>query len=96
MAHAKLLATLATVKLEQLGAYNPETKEFEWKTAPPHTFEVDGVVHVSGEHGDGAIDYYGEFRGGYPWINPQIEEVAKKCGYHIEWFDPGSIAFYKE
>jgi len=38
-----------------------------------------------------AADYYGEYRGGYPWVNPKLEEVLGKSGYFIEWYDPGSL-----
>src|ERR1700688_5065835 len=35
------------------------------------------------------IDYYGEYRGGYPWIHPMIVEKAKKMGLLLEWHDAG-------
>lgn len=54
-----------------------------------------GFVQVSAEHGDDAADYYGEFRGGYPWINPKLEKLAKEVGGYWEWVDPGSIALYE-
>lgn len=41
-----------------------------------------------------AADYYGEFRGGYPWISPKLEAAVKGIGYHIEWYDPGTILAY--
>lgn len=50
-----------------------------------------GMVHVSAECGDDAADYYGEFRGGYPWINPKLEELARKFDIYWEWDNPGSI-----
>ena len=42
-----------------------------------------------------AADYYGEFRGGYPWIHPDLEEAVKKYGYSIEWQSPGEIKAYR-
>jgi len=36
------------------------------------------VVHLSAEEGDDAADYYGEYRGGCPWINPKLIEFAKR------------------
>ena len=53
------------------------------------------IVLVSAEHGDDAADYYGEYRGGYPWINPKLEEFAKKNGCYWEWCHPGAIALYE-
>lgn len=49
-------------------------------------------ILVSGEEGDDSCDYYGEFRGGYPWINPKLEKLAKDVGAYWEWEHPGAIA----
>lgn len=57
--------------------------------------ENGAVVDVSAEHGDDAADYYGEFRGNYPWINPKLERFATNHGLEIEWVNPGHIAFYR-
>lgn len=38
-----------------------------------------------------ALDYYGEFRGGYPWIHPELESWAAKNGFFWEWENPGTI-----
>ena len=56
-----------------------------------HTFEQDGKLFVSAEHGDGAADYYGDFRGGCAWINPKLEKLAEKWGLYWEWQNPGCI-----
>lgn len=40
-------------------------------------------------------DYYGEFRGGYPWVNPKLETWAKDRGYFWEWMSPGALALVK-
>ncbi|MBO0738356.1 MAG: hypothetical protein J2P48_17580 [Alphaproteobacteria bacterium] len=48
-------------------------------------------VIVSAEDGGYFADYYGEYRGGYPWIHPKLEEFATKRGYFWEWEHPGSI-----
>ncbi len=58
-----------------------------------HKGEGD-IVMVSAENGDDAADYYGEFRGGYPWINPKLEELATKLHCFWEWQNPGCIALY--
>ena len=57
----------------------------------PTVFERDGMLHVSAEDGHRFVDYYGEFRGGYPYIDPRLEEVAKTHGCYWEWCNPGSI-----
>jgi hypothetical protein len=53
------------------------------------------LICVSAEYGDGAADYYGEFRGGYPWINPKLEKIATDNGCYWEWLNPGAIALYE-
>ncbi|MBW2561416.1 MAG: hypothetical protein JRE40_11255 [Deltaproteobacteria bacterium] len=51
----------------------------------------DGNLQFSAEEGDGLIDYYGEFRGGDPYINPELETWASERGGFFEWDDPGSV-----
>ena len=51
------------------------------------------TVGVSAENGDNAADYYGEFRGGYPWINPKLEAIAEQRGGYWEWENAGEIIF---
>ena len=41
-----------------------------------------------------AADYYGEFRGGYPWIHPDLEKAVEEIGFQIEWYDPGTLFAY--
>jgi hypothetical protein len=40
-------------------------------------------------------DYYGEFRGGCPWIHPALETWAKDHGFYWEWVNPGAVALVK-
>ena len=47
--------------------------------------EIDGLP---------AADYYGEFRGGFPWINEKLKEAVEGMGYLIEWHDPGTLIAY--
>lgn len=56
--------------------------------------ERGAIAMVSAEHGDGAADYYGEFRGGYPYIDPALEAFATKYGMYWDWVNPGQIAMY--
>jgi len=62
----------------------------------PHAFERDGHLFISAENGDNAADYYGEYRGGYCWINPALEAWAKKRGGFFEWENPATIVFCKD
>jgi hypothetical protein len=59
----------------------------------PTVFERDGRLIVSAEDGLPWADYYGEFRGGYPWINPVLEAWAEEKGGFWEWENPGCIYF---
>jgi hypothetical protein len=63
---------------------------------PPYSFIKDGNLYISGENGDDACDYYGEFRGGYPYINPALLEFAEKNGGMFEWENPACIVFCKD
>jgi len=42
-----------------------------------------------------AIDYYGEFRGGTPYIAPELEKWAEEQGGYWEWENPEAISFTK-
>lgn len=59
----------------------------------PYAFEREGRIYISAENGDCAADYYGEYRGGYPWINEALEAWAKKRGGFWDWENPGTIIF---
>ena len=50
---------------------------------------------LSGECGLDTCDYYGEYRGGYPWINEALEEAAASAGYYWEWENAGCCILYK-
>lgn len=41
------------------------------------------------------VDYYGEWRGGYPWVSPKLEEYLKVNGFWYEWDHPGAIVIHK-
>jgi hypothetical protein len=49
-------------------------------------------IHNEGE-GDIPFDYYGEFTGGYPWINPKLVKMADKFNGYWEWVNPAVIVF---
>jgi hypothetical protein len=63
----------------------------------PSTFIRAGhyseCLFVSAEDGKGFADFYGEYRGGFPWVHPKLEEFAKVNGGYWEWENPGCIVF---
>ena len=42
------------------------------------------------------IDYYGEFRGGYPWVNPKLEKYLDDNNLYYEWDNPAVIAIFNQ
>ena len=58
---------------------------------------ADGI-RVSAEdvtlEGQPVADYYGEFRGGYPWIDPKLEAYAEQNGLTLDWENPGCVEVY--
>jgi hypothetical protein len=75
--------------------WNRETREHEDKLVAPHAFIRDGYLYVSAENGDDAADYYGEYHGGYAWINPILEKFATDNKCYWEWQDAGTIVLNK-
>lgn len=66
---------------------------FDEITVHPEVWIRNDMVFVSGEDGRDWADYYGEYRKGYAYINPQLEALAKANGGYWEWENPGCIAF---
>lgn len=85
----------ATLPLLPSLVWNRETQTHDDTKIPPTALIVDGVLLISGEDGNGFVDYYGEFRGGYPYINPALEQWAKDNGGMWEWMHPGAIGFFQ-
>lgn len=54
-----------------------------------------GNPALTSERGCGLIDYYGEYRGGYPYVSEKLEKLVKKHGCYYEWIHPGAICFYQ-
>lgn len=75
--------------------WSKEAKEFDEIFELPHTFVRDEMLYISGEYGDNAMDYYGDFNNGYAWINPVLEAWAKKNKGYWEWENAGAIVFNK-
>lgn len=65
--------------------YDRDLKEFVEVRRKPKAFIRDGMLFISGEYGDNAMDYFNN------WINPDLEAFAKKAGGYFEFYDGGSI-----
>jgi hypothetical protein len=69
--------------------------EFVNVNVKPSAFiDDENVLHISGEDGLGLVDYYGEGRGGYAYIHPDLEAWAAKNGGYWEWDNAASISIY--
>lgn len=66
--------------------------DLEMTTRPCEFIERDGKILCADID---AIDYYGEFRGGYPWIAPELEAWAESKGCYWEWENPEAICLAK-
>ena len=60
--------------------------------------EHDPYFMVSGEDENSWewVDYYGEYRGNYPWVSERLEKVLIKYDLHYEWMNPGTIGVYED
>jgi len=93
----KLRSQLPKVKAS---IWNTETKDFEdeiidWEKCS--FIHDDGVLRLSAEHEYSQqciADYWGEFRGGFPWISPKLVEWAESKGLYWEWQNPGCISLH--
>ena len=93
MEHQALIEELQKVTVSGL-AWNDDNKEHDEVQVAPPLLVQDGKILVNGEHESGYlfIDYYGEFRGGYPWVCPELEAFAKAHDAYWEWEHPGAVA----
>jgi hypothetical protein len=39
-------------------------------------------------------DYYGEYRGGYPWIDPKLEKYCEDNDLFVEWENVGGLSIW--
>jgi len=62
---------------------------------PEARVNEEGVLQFSAEEGDGILDYYGEFTGGYPYIHPNLLAWASSEGYFFEWENPGVATMHE-
>lgn len=75
--------------------WNKTTKTYADIQVSCDCFVKDGVLMVTSDDGQGIIDYYGEYRGGYAYISPALEAFAKANGCFWEWNNPSSISLYE-
>lgn len=40
------------------------------------------------------VDYYGEFRDGYPFIADEVTEILDRFNLFAEWENPGALGVY--
>jgi hypothetical protein len=78
--------------------YNRDTGKYEDATLMPTLFldrdEANQVV-LSAEDGGYFADFYGEAHGGYPWIDPRVEEAADELGLYWEWENAAALIAYE-
>ena len=54
-------------------------------------FDVDDELLIIDGCDSRYADYYGEFRGDYPWVHPELEKWAQERDLIIDWYDPGTL-----
>jgi len=70
------------------------TGERTYKYTLPSEVASDGTIIDQIDMEDVAIDYYGDYRGGYPWIDERLEKLATKEKMHWEWDNPAVITMF--
>lgn len=78
---------------DKVGAMARDLRDIVYNGKSPTVFRRNDSIFVSAEDGGYFADYYGEFRGRYPWIHPILETWAKSHGGYWEWENPGCIYF---
>lgn len=76
--------------------FDKATKSFIGKDIVAPVFERDGQIFCDSECENAALfsDYHGEFHGGYAWVNPILEDWAKKeygKDAYWEWENAGLL-----
>lgn len=69
----------------------------DFLVSPTVYYDENQNLCITLEDGNGYYfgDYYGEFRGGFPWICNELENWAAENGGYWEWCNPGAIMFVK-
>lgn len=55
-------------------------------------FDISAEDDVQDDPIEFWIDYYGQFRGGDPYIHPKLEKMADEYGYYFEWYNAGILS----
>jgi hypothetical protein len=42
------------------------------------------------------VDYYGEYRGNYPWIDPRLEKWLDENNLYAEWQNAACVGIYEQ
>lgn len=58
----------------------------------------DVIVTSESPAADGmqVVDYYGEYRGNYPWIDPRLEKWLDENNLYAEWENAAGVVIYKQ
>ena len=72
-------------------SYDTINKKYVDIMVSPTVILRDDKIIVSAEDGRDFADYYGEFRGGYPFVDPVLEKFAATNNMFWEWENPGCI-----
>lgn len=59
----------------------------------PAVFLRGGRVHVRADEEFLFVDFYADLRGGYPYVNQTLQELAELNGGHWAWVGTSSIVF---
>ena len=60
--------------------------------------EKDVIVTSESPAADGmqVVDYYGEYRGNYPWIDPRLEKWLDENNLYAEWQNAACVGIYEQ
>lgn len=78
------IPTIMTIDIKFEDSTLVETK------SPVEFFMRDNTLFCSDSR---VVDYYGEFRGNVPYIDPELEKWAEDNGGYWDWENPECISF---
>lgn len=93
----ELIDSLPVIKYEDLiltgknGADGDVGKWVERGVQVRASFDADDELLIIDGCDSRYADYYGEFRGDYPWVHPELEKWAQERDLIIDWYDPGTL-----
>ena len=70
----------------------------KYPVAFQRTGEKDVIVTSESPAADGmqVVDYYGEYRGNYPWIDPRLEKWLDENNLYAEWENAACVVIYEQ